>query len=205
MTAELPASTVPVDRDTAVIHECLNGNTDAFGIIVSRYRNGIFHFIRHSIGNEADAQDLAQETFVRAYGALSRFRTGAPFQPWIYTIAANLCRSHLRRSKWKAFSLDVENARDDLPAPADSDPAVVFGQQDERRRLFDAISDLPADQRMVLVLRHLEECSYQEIAGVLRIPVSTVEHRLRAARRVLRDRLSDYPELSQEDARKRGA
>ncbi|MCA1594921.1 MAG: RNA polymerase sigma factor [Chloroflexi bacterium] len=204
LVVELPVA-VPVDADTAIIQECLAGNTDAFSVLVSRYRNGIYRFIHHSIGNETDAQDLAQETFVRAFANLKRFRTGAPFEPWIYTIAANLCRSHLRRSKWKTSSLDMDNALEELPAPADYDPAFVFHQQGERRRLLEAVWSLPADQRMVVVLRHLKEYSYREIAAILQLPVSTVEHRLRSARKTLRENLGDCPQFSDGSQRKGGA
>jgi RNA polymerase sigma-70 factor, ECF subfamily len=185
----LPTISLPIDSDTALIHDCQAGNVEAYAELVARYRDGIYSFVRHTVGHDADAQDLAQEAFVRAYAALGRFRRGAPFEPWIYRIAANLCRSHLRKARRRPVSLDVGEA-ETLAAPA-ADPAVILIGQDERQRLLAAIYDLPVEQRMVVVLRHLRGHSYGQIASILALPVSTVEHRLRAARKVLRERLRD--------------
>jgi RNA polymerase sigma-70 factor (ECF subfamily) len=187
----LPTMAPPRDADAALIQDCRSGNGEAYTELVARYRDGVYSFVRHVVGNEADAQDLAQEAFVRAYAALDRFRPGSPFEPWLYTIAANLCRSHLRRARWRPLSLDWGDAKESLPAPVTDDPALHAERRDEDARVHAAIRSLPADQRMVLVLRHLKGCSYQEISEILGLPVSTVEHRLRAARKVLRDRLAD--------------
>jgi RNA polymerase sigma-70 factor (ECF subfamily) len=184
----LPAVSRPLDPDAPLIGLSRAGDAEAFGRLVARYRDGVYSFVRHVVGDEADAQDLAQETFVRAYAALDRFRPGAPFEPWIYAIAANLCRSHLRRARKRPLSLDAEGTGA-LAGPADWDPAVTAEQREQTRRVRDAIQALPVDQRLVIVLRHLHGRSYTEIAAVLKLPVSTVEHRLRAARKVLRTRL----------------
>lgn len=177
------------DPDAVLVHDCQAGNVEAFAELVARYRDGIYGFVRHMVGHEADAQDLAQEAFVRAYAALGRFRRGAPFEPWIYTIAANLCRSHLRQAKRRPLSLDVADAADRLEAPPGTNPALAAEQRDDCRRVRAAIHLLPAEQRAVIVLRHLHGRSYQQIAVLLKLPVSTVEHRLRAARKVLRETL----------------
>ena len=110
----------------------------------------------------------------------------APFEPWLYAIAANLCRDHLRRARRRTR---LENTLP-LPAPG-GDPAFVAEEHDERRRLLGAIAALPDEQRLVLVLRHLHDRSYRDIATILGLPVSTVEHRLRAARLTLREQLRD--------------
>jgi RNA polymerase sigma-70 factor (ECF subfamily) len=187
----LPTMAPPRDVDAALIQDCRAGNGEAYTELVARHRDGVYSFVRHVVGNEADAQDLAQEAFVRAYAALDRFRPGSPFEPWLYTIAANLCRSHLRRARWRPLSLDWGHAKESLPAPVADDPALHAQRRDEEARIHAAIRSLAADQRMVLVLRHLKGCSYQEISEILGLPVSTVEHRLRAARKVLRGWLAD--------------
>jgi RNA polymerase sigma-70 factor (ECF subfamily) len=187
----MTASNEAAERaEAALIRECLAGNAEAYAELVNRHRDGIYSFVRHMVGHEADAQDLAQEAFVRAYGAMDRFRPGAPFEPWLYAIAANLCRSHLRRARRRPFSLEVLGESGDPPAP-DGDPSAVVEEREERCRLFAAIQALAVDQRLVIVLRHLRGRSYQEIAAILRLPVSTVEHRLRAARKQLRKKLAE--------------
>jgi len=187
----LPTVSLPIDPDTALILDCQAGNADAYAELVARHRDGLYSFVRHVVGHEADAQDLAQEAFVRAYAAIGRFRRGSPFEPWLYTIAANLCRSHLRRTKRRPLSLDFGDTGDSLQAPRSADPASAVEQREESRRLLAAIQSLPVEQRMVVVLRHLRGHSYQEIAGVLALPVSTIEHRLRNARRALREQMQD--------------
>ncbi len=182
---ELPFMPAYTDSDSALIQDCQAGSAEAFGLLVARHRDGIYNFVRHTIGSNTDAQDVAQEAFVRAYAAIGRFRCGAPFEPWLYTIAANLCRSHLRQARRCPGSLDAADASETLAAPASADPALAVERRDEHRRILAAICALPTEQRMVVVLRHLQNRSYREIAAILEIPVSTVEHRLRAARHIL--------------------
>lgn len=174
-----------IDSDSALIQDCQAGSVEAFGVLVSRHRDGVYNFVRHTIGPNGDAQDIAQEAFVRAYASIHRFRDGARFEPWLYTIAANLCRSHLRQVGRRRDRTDADQNLESLAAPPNCDPAYVVERQDEHRRMLAAIQSLPADQRMVVVLRHLQERSYNQIAEILDIPVTTVEHRLRAARTVL--------------------
>jgi RNA polymerase sigma-70 factor, ECF subfamily len=194
----VPALSPPLDPDAALVRECQAGDAKAFSGLVSRHRDGVYSFVRHVIGHEADAEDLAQEAFIRAYSALGRFRKGAPFQPWLYTIAANLCRTHLRRSRRRPLSLEEGAA--DVEAPA-SDPADTVERREEQRRVLAAIRSLPVEQRMIVVLRHLHGYSYQEISAVVGLPVSTVEHRLRAARKLLRECLADAVPVREEGVR----
>ena len=184
-----PPMSPPLDPDASLIAGTLAGDREAFARLVARHRDGVFSFARHVVGNEADAQDLAQETFVRAYTALSRFREGSRFEPWLYTIAANLCRSHLRKARWRFLSL--ESAAE--AAAHGGDPAATALRRDQDRRLHAAIQALPAEQRIIVVLRHLRGHAYGEIAEIVGLPVSTVEHRLRAARKVLRGALDEEP------------
>lgn len=188
---DLPFVPGYIDSDTALIRDCQAGSIEAYGLLVTRYRDGVYNFIRHTIGTGPDAQDLAQEAFVRAYGAIGRFRTGAPFEPWLYTIAANLCRSYLRQSKSRARHFHESDGVEQMPASPAGDPARMLERRDEHLRLLSAIHELPADQRMVVILRHLQNRSYRQIAEILELPVSTVEHRLRAARQSLWKTLSE--------------
>lgn len=191
MSTPSPPLAPPLDPDTALVLACRRGDGEAFAALIARHRDGIYSFVRHVVGHEADAQDLAQEAFVRAFAALDRFRDGAPFEPWLYTIAANLCRSHLRKARWRPWSLDAYRQVEELPASQTADPAHVAEQRDQSRRLQSAIHALPAEQRIIVVLRHLRGHSYQEISAIVGLPVSTVEHRLRAARKALRHTLAE--------------
>ncbi|HEY3328506.1 MAG TPA: sigma-70 family RNA polymerase sigma factor [Capsulimonadaceae bacterium] len=188
---ECPVISPRLDSDNVLIQDCRAGNIDAYSLLVTRYRTGIYNFIRHTIGAETDAQDLSQEVFVNAYGALGRFRIGSPFEPWIYRIAANLCRSYFRQAKRRPASLDTDLRADMTEDTSSADPIRTTISHEDQRRIRAAIVALPEEQRMVVVLRHMRGQSYREISTVLGVPVTTVEHRLRAARHVLRSVLED--------------
>jgi RNA polymerase sigma factor (sigma-70 family) len=189
-----PPISAPADPDAQLLTRSKSGDEHAFTQLVARHRDGIYSFVRHVVGHEADAQDLAQETFVRAFAALGRFRDGAPFEPWLYTIATNLCRSHFRKLRFRPLSLDVFDSLDSACATLSADPAAAAIERDQARRLRAAIRALPAEQRIIVVLRHLHSHSYQDISEIVGLPVSTVEHRLRAARKVLRKALEEQPQ-----------
>jgi RNA polymerase sigma-70 factor (ECF subfamily) len=192
-------SATPVtDLDGELIAECKSDDVTvsqaAFAALMARHRDGVFNFVRHALSvrgvdTQAEAPDITQETFVRALGALPRFRHGAPFEPWLYAIAANLCRDHLRRVR-RHQRLENE-FHDTTPPRFGDDPAQVAEQREAQHRLLQAISDLPDEQRLVVILRHGHDKSYRDIAQILNLPVSVVEHRLRAARGRLREVLRD--------------
>ncbi|HIE52423.1 MAG TPA: sigma-70 family RNA polymerase sigma factor [Armatimonadetes bacterium] len=180
--------------DEAVIDRCLQGDLECFSILVDRYREAIYGFVRHLIGDPEEACDLAQEAFVRAYDALPRFRPGAKFSSWLYTIAANLCRSWLRKQKHRPLSLEELSPEGEPIGPEGSQlevasPEEIHAQREFRRRVLQAVNQLPTKYRLVVILRHLNDLSYQEMAEVLNLPVTTVEHRLRTAREMLRGKL----------------
>lgn len=182
--------------DEAVVALCLAGGPQAaepFSELVNRYREPIYGLALHITGDAEEARDLAQQSFVKAYLALQRFRPGAKFSSWLYTIAMNLCRSHLRKQKHRPISIDSFPEPDLLPSDEAviESPADVHGRADLRRMVLSAVNSLPTKYRVVVVLRHLNDMSYKEIAETLKLPVTTVEHRLRTARDMLRQRLGE--------------
>lgn len=175
--------------DQEAIARCRGGEVEAFSILVDRYRNAIYSFAYRMTGDAEEANDIAQETFVRAYRALPRFRDGSPFLPWLFTIAANLCRSWLRA--WRRRPMLIAEVMD-RPEEGDGNRSAQALAEDERRReVREAVRSLPTKYRIVLILRHLRDMSYEEIGAILGLPISTVEHRLRTARELLRQRLAD--------------
>lgn len=184
--------------DEAVVALCLAEGPDHFGELVSRYREPIYGLALHLTGDAEEARDLAQQSFVKAFCALGRFRPGAKFSSWIYTIAANLCRSWLRKQKHRAVSIEGSFPDpEQLPSQAAiCDSAEVTCEREQLRRdIMSAVNALPTKYRVVVVLRHLNDLSYKQIGEVLKLPVSTVEHRLRTAREMLRQRLGDHFDL----------
>ncbi|MBI4497142.1 MAG: sigma-70 family RNA polymerase sigma factor [Chloroflexi bacterium] len=160
---------------------------EAFAELVRRYQDRIFSYALRMTGSREDAQDLAQETFIRVYAHLDRFRTEERFSPWIYRIATNLCLSHLKRRTRTAVAT-AEPDPDALPGG----PEAALEEQEARHLLQQAILDLPEHYRTVILLRHVEELSYEEITRVLGLPLGTVKTRLFRARELLQARLQTY-------------
>ena len=173
--------------DQELIARCQGGDRQAFEPLFVRYRNAAYHFALGLVGSPDEAMDVTQEAFVRAYQAIGRFRPGAPFEPWFYRILRNLCLNALRRRKtWQTVTWDaVGEIRGD---GAESASAAV-----ERREIQElvwiALSELPPEQREIIVLKDFQDRSYKEIAGILDCPVGTVMSRLYYARQALKAKL----------------
>jgi len=177
-------------EDLDAIRDVLSGDREAFRRLVERHAGSIFNLAYRMTGNAADAEDLAQEAFLQAYARLADFRAGARFHPWVYTIALNLCRSHHRRKSLPRWLPVPRESGEDRPLEAEisdrsPDPEQALLAREAEERLQEAIAALPSKYREVFVLRQSEELSYEEIAGVLGLPLGTVEVRLFRARRLL--------------------
>lgn len=190
--------TLVEQNDADLVRQTLCGNTSAYNGLVMRYQRQVYNLAYRMLGNAEDAGDLVQETFLRAYGALASFRQDASFLTWLYKIASNLCIDQLRSRKARsALSLDVELEEGREPA-ADSrncspeELAIRDSVQDVVQR---AISNLPEKYRVVVVMRHLQDMSVEEIAGVLDMPTGTVKTHLFRAREMLRGRLRSVLEM----------
>lgn len=175
--------------DESLVARCRAGDTEAFAVLVDRYRRRIFSLVLRMVGNWDDAQDLAQEAFVRAYQGLHTFDGRQRFSPWLYRIAVNHCISALRRKRPLTAPLEVEEDGElrEVPLPDSSfDPARCWLQAEERRELHQAILALPEKYRAAILLYHVEELSYEEMAQVLDLPINTVRTHLHRARALLR-------------------
>jgi RNA polymerase sigma-70 factor (ECF subfamily) len=192
-------ASAPADADDLeAIRAVLAGEEDAFRRLVDKYSPSIFNLAYRMTGDPADAEDLAQEAFLQAFSKLADFRVGSRFHPWLYTIALNLCRNHLRRKaivRW----LPLYSERDG-EAPANLDPPdralnpeQALLDQEGDRRLAAAIAALPVKYREVFILRQSEGLSYEEIAQVTGLPMGTVEVRLYRARNRLIQNLKGAP------------
>jgi len=185
-------------NDAELVRLTLWGNTAAYNGLVQRYQRPVYNLAYRMLGNAEDAGDLVQETFLRAYGALASFRQDASFLTWLYKIASNLCIDQLRSRKSKsALSLNVELQEGREPAAdaresSPEDRAVRGAVQDVVQR---AIMNLPERYRVVVVMRHLQDMSVEEIARVLEMPTGTVKTHLFRAREMLRGRLASVLEM----------
>jgi len=177
--------------DAALVQRTLRGETAAYNVLVLRYQRQVYSLVYRMIGNAEDAGDLVQDTFLRAYGALASFRQDASFLTWLYKIASNLCIDQMRARKSKgALSLEVELEEGREPSADRTfspEETVVRGAVSDI--VHKAIMNLPERYRVVVIMRHLQGMSIEEIAEQLKLPSGTVKTHLFRAREMLRDRL----------------
>jgi RNA polymerase sigma-70 factor (ECF subfamily) len=152
--------------------------------------DGLFSYAFVLTRNRSEAEDLVQETYVRAIRAMGRLRTGSNVKSWLFTILRNIWFNQLRQRRTaKVVAMDGEESAIDIAGTA-KDPYAFYVSKMEHKQVRDAIQQLPADFREVILLREFEELSYQEIATILDCPAGTVMSRLARARAKLRTLLS---------------
>lgn len=162
--------------DEALVQRCRDGDTEAFEQLVARYQRALFNVALRMLGSYEDARDATQNAFVKAYRHLDTFDPRQRFFSWIYRILRNECLNALRSRR------PSEPVSDDWPAETGPD-TIELAQR--RSAVQAALLSLTTEYREVLVLRHFTELSYEEIAGVLGLPVKTVKSRLYSARQRL--------------------
>jgi RNA polymerase sigma-70 factor, ECF subfamily len=184
--------------DKADMLRLAQGQDDALDTLMTRHAQSVFQFLYRMLGQEEDANDLAQDTFVRVFQARKSFRPNQAFRPWLYTIAANLARNHIRwRSRHPATSWQNETdpqgvaLEDKLAAPT-PDPTQVTVASEEAAAVQAAVQSLPPDLREAVVLCEWQELTMAEAAEVLQTTAKAVESRLYRARQNLRERLKHW-------------
>jgi RNA polymerase sigma-70 factor (ECF subfamily) len=191
------SSQVIVD-DLELVGQARRGDPEAFTELVSRYESKIYRLARHITQNEEDAEDVLQETFLKAFANLGQFQGAAKFYTWLVRIAVNESLMKLRRRKAdRTISLDepVETEDDVVVrdiAAWDEDPEQKYGRTEMNAILSRTINSLPPGFRAVFWLRDVEELSTEETAQALHISIPAVKSRLLRARLQLRDKLNRY-------------
>jgi RNA polymerase sigma-70 factor (ECF subfamily) len=178
-------------EDQALIDACRAGQTEAYGVLVRRYQDRLYPTVLRLTGSAEDAQDLLQETFLRAFQKLGHFHGESSFYTWVYRIAVNLALSGRRRRRpsLRLGGVGEVGPGESLADARDSDPSAPLERAERDRLIQEALGAIAADHRAVVVLKEFDGLRYEEIASVLGIPVGTVRSRLHRARCELRDRL----------------
>lgn len=179
------AKTTSMD-DFQLIEEARRGSHDSSEVLLGRYQDRIFTLCRYMLENPDDAQDAAQDTFVKAFQGLKNFSPTSSFYTWLYRIAVNTCLDYKRKFSLHSllFSAGAEDLLDTFPSHAPS-PETAFATKQSMRALQLALNRLSKKLRVVIVLKELEGLSYEEIAEVLDVSVGTVKSRLSRAREEL--------------------
>ena len=189
----------PTDaRDRADMERLIAGQDTALNNLMERHATPVFHFLCRMVGNEDDANDLAQETFLRVFKSRESFRTSEKFSTWLFTIAANLARNHFRwRSRHlnislETKSLETEQTLDSTIPANDPSPNEQALATERAAAVRAAVGKLPEDLREAIVLCEWEERSVAEAAKILESSPKAVESRLYHARQLLRERLKSW-------------
>jgi len=175
------------DRELVAI--AVSGVDGSFEELVRRYQRPISAYVYRMVGNYESALDLTQEIFIKVYNSLKRYRSEFKFSTWIYKIAHNAAVDHLRRSATREQSLVVGPEGDTFDLPIESSrltPEQESEQRERRVEIESVVRTLPANYRELIILRHSQDLSYEEIVEVTGLPLGTVKNRLFRAREMMR-------------------
>ena len=184
--------------ETVLVAQAQRGGVEAFTELVNRYEAGIFRLARHITQNQEDAEDVLQETFLKAFEHLEDFQGNSKFYTWLVRIAVNQSLMKLRKRKSDAsvsldepFDTGEENLTREI-AVWDPNPEQTYSREEIRAILEKAVESLPATFRAVFALRDIEELSTEETAALLNLSIPAVKSRLLRARLRLREKLTRY-------------
>lgn len=178
------------EQEAAVIRRVLDGDGNAFEALVAAYEKNVYNLALRMTGNAQDAEDMAQEAFVKAYTSLPGFRGDSKFSVWLYRIVSNVCLDFLRRQNRRpASSLsledeDGEESQMDIPDESQS-PEQLLERSLTQEAVRRGLQSLSAEQRQILLLREIQGLSYEEIAETLDLEAGTVKSRIFRARKKL--------------------
>lgn len=182
--------------DEELVARARKGDRPAFAHLVDRHRVSVFNLTLRIVGNREDAEEAAQDVFVRAFRSLDRFRGDARFATWLYRIAVNVSLSSARRSRRDLSTSSLSEPDDDddgLPMQipdTSANPAERFEQAEFREQVRNLVSALPPIYSAVISMYHIQSLSYDEISEALELPIGTVKARLFRARAALRNLVS---------------
>ncbi len=180
-----------------IIRRAIDGDQRSCAEIVQRYRPQIFNLIIRMVRTREEAEDLVQETFIKAFHSLPSFNAEYAFSTWLYKIAVNNCIDYFRKKRLKTTSIDTPIAAKDgdltreFPDEQTKGPDFGLIEEEHKNYIQAAIESLPAKYREAIVLRHVNDKSYEEISEELGVPIGTVKVRIFRAREMLKKKLRD--------------
>ncbi len=183
-------------EDFRVVRRAIDGDQTAFKFLMKKYHDAIYNLIYKMVLDKADVEDLTQEAFIKAFNSIRSFNFEFAFSTWLYKIATNNCIDYLRKKKIRTFSIDkpieTKDGEMEYEIPDSTfipDKEVIFDQK--KTVLEQAVAHLPEKYQRVIIMRHQEEKSYEEIADELDMPLGTVKAHIFRAREILYKALKD--------------
>jgi RNA polymerase sigma-70 factor (ECF subfamily) len=183
--------------DQELVRQALAGNQAAYQELLQRHQKAIFAVVNKLVRQREEARDLVQETFMKAFGSLATYREEYQFSTWLHRIASNCAIDYIRKKKIEALSLDqpiqTKDSQVTLEVPDwSANPETEWVEKQRSLTIQEAIDSLPQGYKEVILYRHKEEKSYQEIAVILGIPVGTVKARIFRGRELLKKKLKAW-------------
>jgi len=176
-------------NDAVLIQKSKQGDVHSFELLISKYQVYAYNIAWRMLGNEEDAKDATQETLIKVFKGLDKFKENSEFSTWLYTITVNTCRDQLRKRK-KVMTLSVDDTEEKVPiqlvAEESADPAVRLEQNEVAGQLLSALGKIPEFQKTAVLLRDVYGFSYEEIGAIENCSVGTVKSRISRGRHGLR-------------------
>ncbi len=190
------------EEDNRIIERFKNGDPSAFGDIVLKYQDKIYNLCRHMLGNEHDAEDAAQDVFLKAYQALPKFQPKASLYTWLYRIATNTCIDYKRKPVWESLFSSPEEGNRLVHDRASNGPSPekLYQSKQIARVLQESLAKLSPKLRAIIILKEIEEQSYEEIADILDISIGTVKSRIARAREELQKLMKKFREQNSDSS-----
>ena len=182
------------EEDIQLIARAKAGEEKAFRMLLGKYQGSVFSICLRMVRDRETASDLAQDVFLKVFTMLDRYNPSYAFSSWLFKITSNLCIDHLRKRRIETFPMDTPMDGSDgeftrqYESP-DPTPETLLIRKQQMASLQEAINALPVHYRLIILLRHQENLSYDAIAETLEIPLGTVKARIHRAREMLKDRL----------------
>ncbi len=182
--------------ESSIIDRFKKGEKAAFEELVLRYQDRIYNLCRHLLRNTHDAEDAAQDTFIKAYHNLDNFRPEASFYTWLYRIAVNTCLDYKKKPFFGSFFMKADEGEEFIDEPVSDRPSPekLYESKQIGSALHNGIKKLPPKLRTAIVLKEIEGLSYEEIADILGVSIGTVKSRISRAREELKQRMKKFTE-----------
>ncbi len=180
--------------DKALVAEALNGNDDAFRVIVERYQKPVFNMAFRMCGDYDEAADLTQEAFLQVYRVLDKYDDSKKFFSWMYRVSHNICVNVLNKKPKNVVAMDEIQENKLYSEDPLAQPEKYYSNRELRQNIDEAIMNLPETYHDVIYMRFVHSLSYQEIADALGLPISTIETRIYRGKALLQKALKEYAE-----------
>lgn len=172
-----------MEQEQLWIQQVLAGDKQAYAHIINNYKNQLYATILRMTKNPQDAQDLVQDAFIKVYRNLEKYDASGSFSSWLYRVAINHCMDEFRKKRYAMTQIEIDEERVVEP----NHPELVFLKKEKSRQLERLIGTLPEDERLIILLRYVNEISYEEIGEVMDVPLSTVRNKLHRAKKKMRE------------------